>query len=154
LTRADRGQDTVHDEAEEGRTVRRQESKRAIVLAGLALLALAVALPAEAATVTRSGTVVSVDAAAGRVVIGDMGPRLKDGKSKITRRTIRLTPSTEFLLVKRATGVAPGGWNGGYVETRISAADVKPGAWVTVSGEPGPRGMTAAKVEVADPSGP
>jgi len=134
--------------------VRRQEPKRVILRAGLALLALAVALPAEAATVRHSGTVVSVDAAAGRLVIGDMGPMLKDGKSTITRRMIRLTPSTEFLLVKRASGAAPDGWNGGYVETRVSAEDVKPGVWVTVSGEVGLRGMTAAKVEISDTSGP
>jgi hypothetical protein len=125
-----------------------------VTLSGAALLALATAGQAGAAVARYSGTVLSVDVAEGQLVIGDMGPMLKDGTSKVTRRTIRLAPSTEFVRVKRADGAGPSGWTGDYLETKVSAQDVAPGAWVTVTGEGGPQGVTASKVEIDGTTGP
>jgi hypothetical protein len=122
--------------------------------ASLWLLTLAASGGAEAATALYAGVVQSVDKAAGTIVVGDMGPRLKSGESKATPRTIRVGPSTEFVRVKRSPGVAPSGWFGDYVETRLAPWQVKPGDWVTVVVERGPDGVTATKITVVDTDEP
>jgi len=122
--------------------------------AGLNLLMLGGAGGAEAVATRYSGVVLSVDQAASKIVVGDMGPVLKSGKSEIVRRSIQMKSSTAFVRVKRAAGAAPGGWLGDYVQTELPAADVKPGQWVTVAVEGGTRGLTAVKVTVVDTSEP
>ncbi len=67
---------------------------------------------------------------------------------------VQVKPFTAFVRVTRAAGVAPSGWLGDYVEAVVSAADVKPGQWVTVAVEGGTRGLTAVKVIVLDTSEP
>ena len=85
-----------------------------------------------------SGTVLSVDRSAGVIVVGDMGPwRIKDGVTQVDRRTIEVTPSTEFVSVRRASGPAPSGWVGDFVESVLPGWQVKPGDWVTVIVKPG-----------------
>jgi hypothetical protein len=122
-------------------------------LVGVSLLALSV-VRADAATTGYSGVVLSVDQSAGKIVVGDMGPRLKSGKSEIAKRIVHVTPSTAYVLVKRTAGAAPGGWVGGYVETSLTGTDVKPGEWVTVSIEGDTQRRTAVKVTVVDTSEP
>ncbi len=126
--------------------------------AGWLLILVLVALPAAgwAATVEgrNSGTVVAVDKAAGIIVVGDMGPVLKSGQSEITRRTVLITPSTEFARVKRSAGVGPGGWVGEYVETRLPAWEIKEGDFVTVAVTADKDRLTAVKITVADPAEP
>jgi hypothetical protein len=107
-----------------------------------------------AATARHAGVVVSVDKAAGTIVVGDMGPKLPSGESKMKQYTLHVTPSTELLRVKRTDGVAPSGWLGDYVETRLSALDVKPGDWVTTTAEAGKQGLTATRVMVVDTAEP
>ena len=46
---------------------------------------------------------------------------LESGRSEVRRYTMQVTSSTEFARVKRASGVAPSGWVGDYVETRLPA---------------------------------
>ncbi len=121
---------------------------------GLSLLALAVSGWAEAATARYAGVVQSLDKAAGTITVGDMGPMLKSGESKLTPRTIQVKPSTEFVRVKRAAGVAPSGWFGDYVATTLSAWDLKPGDWVGVAGEREAKGVAATKITVVDISEP
>jgi hypothetical protein len=121
---------------------------------GLSLLALAASGGAEAATARHSGEVVSVDKAAGAIVVADMGPMLKSGTSELPRYTMQVTPSTAFVRVKRASGVAPSGWLGDYVETRLPAWDVKPGDWVTVAAEGDARRLRAVTITVVDTSEP
>lgn len=123
------------------------------------LLALSAVMPggaagAEAAATTYSGIVLIVDQATGTIVLGDAGPRLKNGKSEITRRSFQVTPSTTFVRVKRTAGAAPTGCTGDYVETKLAAADIKPGEWVTVAVEGGKQRRTAVKVTVVGTSEP
>jgi len=99
-----------------------------------------------------AGKILAVDRAAGTIVVGDMGPLLDDGQSKITQRNIRVTSATEFASVRRAAAGAPSGWIGDFVEHRLPAWDVKPGDFVavTVADEAGP---AAVKVTVVDTDG-
>jgi FtsP/CotA-like multicopper oxidase with cupredoxin domain len=99
-----------------------------------------------------AGNVLAVDASQGSIVVGDMGPLLDDGRSQITRRTIRVTSATTFTEVARTNGVTPNGWVGGYVATMVSAKRVKPGDFVAVTVRPGPHGSEAVEVTVVDTS--
>ncbi len=120
----------------------------------VSILALTAAGATEAKALTCAGLVLAVDRVGGTIVVGDMGPLLSSGKSEVTRRTIQVTPSTEFVRVKRASGVAPSGWDGDYVETRLAAWDVKPGDFVAVTSEGHGQSLKAVKVTVVDPSKP
>jgi len=125
---------------------------RALLIASL--LSAVVSATAHAATARHAGVVVSVDQTAGAIVVGDVGPKLPSGESKTTNRTLRVTPATEVVRVKRSAGVAPSGWFRDYVETRLSALDVKPGDWVAVTAEVDKRGLTATRVVVVDTAEP
>jgi len=81
--------------------------KFATAIVGLALLASASAGLCASSSVYYAGNVLAVDAATGNMVVGDMGPLQNDGRSEIARRSIVVTPSTEFTKVIRAPGVAP-----------------------------------------------
>ena len=87
-----------------------------------ALTALAVVAPAipgwsDARDGKYSGTVVAVDRTAGTIVVEGMGPwQVKEGLTQLERRTIGVMSSTEFVRLKRATGPAPSGWVGDFVE--------------------------------------
>lgn len=116
----------------------------------VALLASTTAGWAASDRVGYAGDVLAVDRSAGRIVVGDMGPLLGNGNSEVTRRSIQVTPATEFVMVTRATGVAPSGWAGDYLETRLPAWDVKPGDFVSVTVKPDPSGPEAVKVTVVD----
>jgi hypothetical protein len=121
------------------------------------LVALGVAPIASdgpAAAGRRAGLVMSVDRSAGTIVLGDMGPRLPSGESKVTPQAIRVTPSTQFVRVRRAEDIAPSGWRGDYVESRLPAWEVKPGDWVTATVEDEGARPTAVKVMVVDTTGP
>ena len=120
----------------------------------VSILALTAAGATEAKALTYAGLVLSVDMAGGTIVVGDMGPLLSSGKSEVTRRTIQVTPSTGFVRVKRASGIAPSGWEGDYVETKLAAWDVRPGDFVAVTGEGHGQGLKAVKVTVVDTSEP
>ncbi len=103
-------------------------------------------------TTDYAGDVLNVDKATGRIVVGDMGPLLDDGTSKITRRSIRVTPSTEFATVKRASGAAPSGWIGDYVETTLPEWEVKPGDFVAIKVRIQEGGSEAVKITVVNTS--
>jgi hypothetical protein len=122
-----------------------------------ALLAVSLAAPAvagrgEAAERRYSGAVAMVDRAAGTIVVEGMGPwRVKDGVTQVERRTIAVTASTALMGIKRASGVAPSGWMGDYVESALPAWQVKPGDWVTVILEPDGGRPTASRIDVVEP---
>ena len=122
-------------------------------LFGCSVLALLLSGSGEAAA-RHAGIVMAVDKTAGTIVMGDMGPLLANGKSEITRYTVQVTLSTQFVLVKRTSGVAPSGWIGDYVETNLPAWEVKPGDWVTIAGETQGQRVKAAKITVVDMSEP
>ena len=123
-----------------------------------ALTALAVVAPAipgwsDARDGKYSGTVVAVDRTAGTILVEGMGPwQIKEGVTQLERRTIGVMPSTAFVRLKRATGPAPSGWVGDFVESALPGWQVKPGDWVTVTLEPDGKRPTAVKIDVWEPS--
>ena len=118
------------------------------------ILALVASGRTEAAAGRHAGMVIAVDKARGTIVMGDMGPLLSSGTSEITRYTMQVTPSTEFVRVRRASGVAPSGWFGDYVETALPAWDVKPGDFVAVTSAAEGKRLRAVKITVVDTSEP
>ena len=92
--------------------------------------------------------------AVGTIVVGDRGPMLESGRSEVRRYTMQVTPSTEFVLVKHACGVAPSGWVRDYVETRLPARDVELGDRVTIAGEGDAQRPRAVTITVVDTSKP
>jgi hypothetical protein len=120
----------------------------------LAFLAWASAGWSEPEHAGYAGDVIAVDKSAGRIVVGDMGPALGDGRGEVIRRNIQVTPSTEFVKVKRASGTAPSGFVGDYVETKLPAWGVKPGEWVAVKVRAEKQGSEALKITVVDTSEP
>jgi hypothetical protein len=134
-----------------------QSTRRRVRLAIATVLGIgALAIPSsgsDAGQAKYSGTVVAVNRTAGSIVVEGMGPwRIKDGVIQLERRTIGVAPSTEFVRVKRATGAAPSGWEQDFVESTLPEWQVKPGDWVTVTARPDGARMTAARIEVGDPS--
>jgi hypothetical protein len=124
------------------------------VVRTLPLLWLGLAAPEAAAEGRYSGTVVAVDAGAGKIVVEGMGPwTVKHGQTQLERWTFRITPSTQVVRVRRAEGVAPSGWTRDWVEAPLAAPEVKPGDWVTtVTGDDDDR--TAVRILVIEPSDP
>jgi hypothetical protein len=100
-----------------------------------------------------SGTVAAVDPSAGTIVVDGMGPwQVKEGVTQVEHRRIHVTPSTEFVSVKRAIGPAPSGWVGDFVESPLSAWQVKPGEWVTVTVQADHGRPTAVRISIWEPS--
>jgi len=93
--------------------------------------AFATTQTSAARTSRQSGTVAAIDPVAHTITLDEMGPWLGPTTAP-TRHAIALTRSTRVELVTRATQPAPGGWPGGYVDSSLSAADVRPGDFVTV----------------------
>jgi hypothetical protein len=98
----------------------------------LVLLFTAIATPAaDAARSTRhSGTVTAIDPEAGVMVLEEVGPwRVERGATVVTRRTIRLTPSTKYNLFMRVE--VPGAFAGDFIEVALDPNDVALGDFVT-----------------------
>ena len=110
---------------------------RSIWMAALAIVAVAApAAPgwSDAREGKYSGTVVAVDQAAGTIVVEGMGPwQVKECVTQVERRTFGVGPSAQFMRLKRATGPAPSGWVGDFVESALPGWQVKPGDWVIVT---------------------
>ena len=118
---------------------------------GMALAALLLALSAGAVQAADySGTVVTVDREAGTIVVGEIGPwQVKDGKTRVTERTIAVGPSTRFLAAKRSREAGPSGWPGECVEEPLAAWTVTPGDFVTVRTEKAGDRLQAVTVTIA-----
>lgn len=102
-----------------------------------------------------SGTVVEVDPTAGVIVVEGMGPwQIKEGVTQLERRPVGVTSTTAFVRVKRASGPAPSGWVGDFVETGLPAWQVKAGEWITAITTPGDKKPTAIRIYVWGPSEP
>ncbi len=129
---------------------------RSIWIAALTVLAvIAPAIPgwSDGRGGKYSGTVVAADQTAGTIVVEGMGPwRIKEGVTQLERRTIGIMPSTEFVRLKRASGPAPSGWVGDFVESALPGWQVKPGDWVTVTVKTDDKRPTAVRIDVSDPS--
>ena len=119
-----------------------------IVLSIIATLALTLG---TAWAWDHSGTVMAVDPAKGILVIGEIGPwHVKDGKTEITRQTVVVEPSTEFVMTKRTREPGPAGWPGEFVEVPLGAWAVKEGDFVTVHVEQKGKRRIATKITVAE----
>jgi hypothetical protein len=117
------------------------------------LIAPALADRSDAVERKYSGTVVAVDRAGGTIVVEGMGPwRVTEGVTQVERRTIVVMPSVELVRLRRASGAAPSGWAGDFVESVLPQWQVKPGDWVTVTLGPDARRPTATRIAVGDPS--
>jgi len=132
----------------EGTAMRISLGVLALLVLGHTTLAWSAAPPARYA-----GSVLSVNKAAGTITLGDTGPRLKSGKSNVTPVTIRVSPATEFVRVKRASGYASSGWFGDFNETKLQAWDVKQGDWVAVHGERDGGRVKAIRITVVEMGG-
>lgn len=123
---------------------------RKMLVAGLLVWAFVAGLGtsgALAAVETKhAGTVVAVDQAAASIVIEEVGPLLKTGKSEIRRVKVQVGSSAEFTLARRIAGAGPDGWIGAYVETPLPAWQVKDGDFAVVAVDKG----KAVKVTVVD----
>ena len=98
-----------------------------------------------------SGTVATVDPDKSTIVLEEIGPwHVKDGKTEITRQTIVVAPSAQFVMSKRTREPGPAGWAGAFVEVPLGAWTVKPGDFVTVHVEQAGNRATATKITVAE----
>ena len=123
------------------------------MLVAVAVLAWAIPTGSDGQERKYSGTVLSVDRSAGVIVVGDMGPwRIKDGVTQVDRRTIAVAPSTDFVRITRASGPAPSGWIGDFVESVLPGWRVKAGDWVTVIVKAGDTRPTAVRIYVWEPT--
>jgi hypothetical protein len=122
-------------------------SPRIVWIAGLlALLGWTVAASAE--VVMHSGTVASFDAAAGTLVLDEVGPwQVTDGRTVITKRRIAVAPATEMVMVRRdATASFPGAF-----VTRPLSRSVAVGDFVSVECTHEGEKMLALRITVIDP---
>ncbi len=98
-----------------------------------------------------SGTVAAVDPEKNTLVIEEVGPwHVKDGKTEITRQTIVVAPSAQFVISRRAREPGLAGWPGEFLEVPLGAWAVKPGDFVTAHVEKVGNRATATKITVAE----
>jgi hypothetical protein len=103
------------------------------------LVGFVMVLPASgavAAELRHSGTVTAVDRNAGTITLEEVGPWSPQSGGILTR-TVRLRPGSHVVLVSRADPsvphATPNDWPGGFRESPLDAADVRPGDFVTVT---------------------
>jgi hypothetical protein len=105
-----------------------------------------------AATETHSGIVAAVDLGRHALALQEMGPWAGPGTGTVPR-TITLAPDTPFELVRRSSGSTPGGWPGGYVESRLRPEQIHAGDFATVRVTRRGRQVVAVSIDVVPPSG-
>jgi len=123
-------------------------ARRIIVLACVVLaLSFMTAVASD-----HSGTVVAIDKRAGTLVIGEIGPwRVKDGETLVTRRTVAVTRSTEFVAASRSPDAGPSGWVGEWIEVPVDVSAVNQDDFITVRVRKAGRAWVADKVTIATP---
>lgn len=124
----------------------------AVALVGL-FVGMAVEGVPGAQTVRYSGTLVTLDAERGTAVIEEVGPwQVKDSRIQVIRRTLVLTPATEYTLFMRVN--APDGFPGAFIEGALEAGDLAPGDFVTAECRLERGKLVAVKISWADPAEP
>lgn len=111
-------------------------------------------VPGEAtAGVKHSGIVLAVDRQSGVLTIGEVGPwRLVDGTTQVTRRTIKLTASTQYSVFMRVN--VPGQFGGDFIEVPLEATDLSVGDFVTADCVAQRGRLVALRVSMTDPGEP
>lgn len=122
-----------------------------LVLAGSTLAGPALAF--DASTSLHSGVIVSIDTAAHKLRLREMGPWKSEATKPVTR-SIDFGPDTKFEMVTRAQGANPQSWIGGYVESALAPSAVRPDDFATVPVERNHKGTETATVQVVRPVGP
>jgi hypothetical protein len=114
----------------------------ATVECGLACTALA------ASETTHSGELVAVSRDGHDITVKELGPW--DGHHQVIRSlSIILTPTTRIEMVSRAPQAEPGAWIGGFRQSPVTAAELRPGHYVTIKVRPDARHhLSADTVEI------
>jgi hypothetical protein len=81
-----------------------------------------------------SGQVVSVDAAAGTIVLEELTASRSEAPASM-KRTVALSPSAQVQILSRSESVGGSAWPGGFAASAVSLADVRPGDFVTAVGQ-------------------
>jgi hypothetical protein len=126
--------------------------KTKVMVAFLAIGLLALTAPTFAAEeiVKHSGKIVAISDGAGTFVLGEVGPwQVRDGETVVTRRTIMLTPATQFVMVGRADD-APSGFPGDFVDVALGADAIYLYDFVTVECRHDGKRLLALKITVVD----
>lgn len=110
--------------------------------------------PAWAAgTVKHSGILVGYDRQRGALVIEEVGPwSVEGGVTRVTRRTIVVTPQTVFSLFVRVN--PPGGFAGAFVEGELAMSELSIGDYVTAECRVERGRLIAIKISWASPEEP
>jgi len=121
------------------------------LIAGLILAGLLAASPAQAAHIVKhSGQVLAIDPIGRTIRLQEMGPWARSGAHLMTR-SFRLAPATKIELTRRSANATPGGWPGGFTESPLSASDIHPGDYATVTSESRADRLVAVSVEIVRP---
>lgn len=117
----------------------------ATVVFGLACSALA------ASETTHSGELVAVSPDRHEVTVKEFG-RWDGHHQAIRSLAIRLMPTTSIEAVSRTRQAEPGAWIGGFRESSVTAAELRPGQYVTVKVRADSQHqLTAETVEIIRP---
>jgi hypothetical protein len=101
----------------------------------LALTGLLLAATVHAGSEERhSGRIVAVEPKTGAITLEEMGPWTGPGQGLI-KRSVELTAQTDIALLTRSNEAEAGEWPGAFKESPLSAMELRPGDYVTVSVE-------------------
>jgi hypothetical protein len=124
---------------------------RVAVLTALAVLLGCLASASAGERLKHSGSIVSIADDGRTFVLAEIGPwRVRNGASVVTRRTITLTPDTEFAIVAREVETSSG-FPGDFVETRLGPDGVYLNDYVTVDFRHDGGRQIALKITVSEP---
>ena len=126
-------------------------SRQSAFAAVLVILLGLVASASAGERMKHSGSIVSIADDGRTFVLAEVGPwQVRNGAIVITRRTITLTPETEFAIVAR--DVTAGGFPGDFAETRLGPDGVYLNDYVTIDCRHEGRRLVALKITVIEPS--
>jgi hypothetical protein len=115
-----------------------------VVLGGVLMASPAVA----AETALHSGAIVGTSTKSGSITIEEMGPWHGPGTRPV-QREFHLTPSTVVELAFRKP--EPGGHPGMFIDRPLTASDLRPGDYATVTVEREDGKAVATKIEIVRP---
>jgi hypothetical protein len=94
-----------------------------------------------------SGQVVSVDAAAGAIVLEELTASKSEAPASM-KRTVVLSPRAQVQILTRSEGAERSAWPGGFTASAVSLADIRPGDFVTAVGQERSGRLEATAVEL------
>jgi hypothetical protein len=122
----------------------------AVLVTLLLTIAFGTGMAAADATKKHSGAIVATDEGKAAFVLAEVGPwQLRDGNTVLTNRTVVVTDTTEWTVVKRAEAT-PSGFPWDFVEATLDRWDVHPGTFVTADCLHKGKALIATKVTVVE----